>query len=82
MESRLNGASRWEAVEEVEKRRREVCRCWTVCVWEGGALGIDADHAPKNDNVLDQKWKYRHYPIIPHRLSEWHFSVQNGIQIV
>lgn len=29
-----------------------------------GKEGNDADHAPKNDNALDQKWKCSHYPII------------------
>lgn len=53
-------------------------RVTSVRVWEGGALDNDTDHAPKNDNALDQKWNCRHYPIIPHRLSEWHFREQHA----
>lgn len=30
-----------------------------IGMWESGALGNDADQAPKNDNALDQKWKCR-----------------------
>lgn len=62
----------WEAVEEVGQRFAD------VKVYVCGALGNDSDNAPKNNNALDQKWKCKHYPIIPYRLSERHFGDQHS----
>lgn len=42
--------SGWEAVEDIEKQTKVICRCY-VCVWERGPMGNNADCAPKNDNA-------------------------------